>query len=434
MKRMERFFIFLMTMACCLSAQAQEKWTLEQCVQYGLENNLALLQMEGEKTKLHIRQESIRNNRLPSAEMNVSQRFNFGRSLNRENVYEDISSFTTGMDLNVELPLFDGFYTRNALRENKMEIAASDEDRITKKEELALEMANLFYRAVIYKEVHQIALEQRTLTEEQIQQTKERIKAGMAPKGQLPEIEAQLAEDELTIVEAKGNMERALIELAQLMHRTDNMESFDIAIPDVPDGHLVQRVDNNFLAVRFPQLRSAQFLMEGMEWTYRKTRSGYFPALSLGGSLSSSYYNQSGMQNPSFSRQLKNNQQAYLYVALRIPLFDRYVTRNNLRMVKAEMHIQSIKIREIEVTLQAEALKIKADLANSRQKVVTANQSVVAHAEAFRFALEKFNAGKISVYEHLQAKQRLASSQSQAVQAKYELMFNMAVYEYYYNR
>ena len=125
---------------------------------------------------------------------------------------------------------------------------------------------------------------------------------------------------------------------------------------------------------------------------------------------------------------------SFIYIALRVPLFDKFATRTNLRMVKAEMQTQSVKILEIEKTLKTEALKIKTDLINLQQKVVTAKLSVVAHKEAFRFSTEKFNAGKISVYEHLQAKQKLASSQSQSVQAKYELAYKLAVYDYYYNR
>lgn len=430
----QNFLFLVIATVGCMAVKAQENWTLEQCVQYGLENNLPLLQMRVEKTKLEIRQEAIKNNRLPSAEMNASQRFNFGRSLNRENVYEDISSYTTGMEMNVELPLFDGFHTRNALRENRMDVRISDEDMATQKDELTLNITNLFYRAAIYKEVHKIALEQRRLTEDQLQRSRDRIDAGMAPKGVLPEIEAQHAEDELTIVEARGNLDRALIELAQLMNMTENVETFDVAIPSVPYDLLSLSVGNEIYTDRFPQFRSAQFLLEGMEWTYRKTRSGYFPTLSLGGSIGSSYYHQSDMQNSPFSRQLKNNRQSYIYIALRIPLFDKFVTRTNLRMVKADIQNQAIKIREIENTLHAEAMKIKTDLENSRQKVVTANKSVVAHTEAFRFSTEKFNVGKISVYEHLQAKQRLANSQSQAVQAKYELAYKQAVYDYYYDR
>ena len=115
---------------------------------------------------------------------------------------------------------------------------------------------------------------------------------------------------------------------------------------------------------------------------------------------------------------------SFIYIALRVPLFDKFATRTNLRMVKAEMQTQSVKILEIEKTLKTEALKIKTDLINSQQKVVTANLSVVAHKEAFRFSTEKFNAGKISVYEHLQAKQKLANSQSQSVQESMNWLIN----------
>ena len=115
---------------------------------------------------------------------------------------------------------------------------------------------------------------------------------------------------------------------------------------------------------------------------------------------------------------------SFIYIALRVPLFDKFATRNNLRMVKAEMQTQSVKILEIEKTLKTEALKIKTDLINLQQKVITANLSVVAHKEAFRFSTEKFNAGKISVYEHLQAKQKLANSQSQSVQESMNWLIN----------
>ena len=115
---------------------------------------------------------------------------------------------------------------------------------------------------------------------------------------------------------------------------------------------------------------------------------------------------------------------SFIYIALRVPLFDKFATRTNLRMVKAEMQTQSVKILEIEKTLKTEALKIKTDLINLQQKVITANLSVVAHKEAFRFSTEKFNAGKISVYEHLQAKQKLANSQSQSVQESMNWLIN----------
>lgn len=392
-----------------------------------------LLQMQGENNKLHIKTQNLRNSRLPNAEMRASQRFNFGRSLNRENVYQDVSSRTTDMSLNVEMPLFDGFTTRYALKANTAGIQASDENIIVKKDELRLNIVNLFYRVVIYKEIHQIALEQKKLTKNQIERIKTRLEAGMASKNLLLETQAQLADDELKITETKANTDIALIELAQLMNLTEHIAVFDISIEESAVRTLPFAQSNKGVELdKFPRYQAAHYQLQQLEWNYKKVRSGYLPSLSLGGSVGSSYYNQSGAANRSFSEQLRNNQQTYVYVALRIPLFDKFITRDNLRGVQQDIQNQQLALQETINNLHTEALKIESDLQHTYQKVETANQSVTAHAEAFRFATEMFNAGKLSVYEHLQAKQRLADSRSRAAQAKYELAYKLVVFEYYH--
>jgi outer membrane protein len=79
-------------------------------------------------------------------------------------------------------------------------------------------------------------------------------------------------------------------------------------------------------------------------------------------------------------------------------------------------------------------LKIESDLQNAMQRLQAANQSVTAHEEVFRLTTEMFNAGRISTYEHLLARQRLANSQSQAAQAKFDLAYKLIVYEYYHKQ
>lgn len=429
---MKQLFVLLHIIVVSATLSAQQTWTLEQCTSYGLENNLSIQQMQGETDKLHIREQTLKNSRLPSSEIAASQRFNFGRSLNRENVYQDVSSHITNLNLNVEMPLFDGFFTRNSIRENRSNMHASEENIAAKKDELRLNIANLFYRAAIYKEMHSIAVEQKKLTESQISRIQVRLKAGMTSKDLLLQMKAQLADDELKITETQGNMNIALIELAQLMNLTEQIPQFDIAV-DTVDVILSDFLsDGDIQTSHFSQIRSVQHRLQSAEWAFKKVSAGYLPSLSLGGSIGSSNYIQSGVSNSAFFTQLKNNRQTYVYVALRIPLFDKFTTRDNLRSIKTDIRNQSLALQEAQNRLRTEALKIESDIQNARQKLTAATQSVNSHAEAFRFATEKFNAGKLSVYEHLQAKQRLASSQSQAVQAKYDLMYKAMIYRYYH--
>lgn len=413
------------------SLVAQEKMTLQQCVEYGITHNLTLRQMQGEKELLQTDALMIKNSRLPQVNAGMTQRFNIGRSLNRENVYEDINSHITDMNINIEMPLFDGFATRYMLKENKGLIHASEADRHAKTEELRLNISNLFFRAAIYKEICLSAKEQKQLSVEQIQVTKKRIEAGMMSKQVLLELEAQLASDELKITEAKGSIDFALIDLAQLMNYTGDMDDFDIEIGTISDSGSAMDQSSGAGVGLFPQIKAMEYRMESEKWNYKRIKTQVMPVLSLGGSIGSSYYKHSGIANAPFDEQLRNNQQTYIYAALRIPIFDKFNTRNSLRRKNIEIRNQSFALQETKSNLYAEILKAQKELLNAQQKLVAAHKAQKAHEEAFRYAEERFSAGKLSVYELLQARQQLASSQSQSIQAKYETAYKQKVYDYY---
>ena len=290
----------------------------------------------------------------------------------------------------------------------------------------------IYFIKLQFTKKYTLAVEQKKLSENQISNIQTRIEAGVASKDLLLQMESQLADDELKIIETQGNVNNALIELARLMNLTEQITQFDIMV-DTVELILPKIQGNEDLEIKhFPQIRSAQHQQQSAEWAYKKAKAGYLPSLSLGGSIGSSNYIQSELPNDAFFTQLKNNRQAYVYIALRIPLFDKFSTRDNLRSIKKDILNHSLAAKEIENNLRTEALKIESDVTNAQQKLITARQSVNSHTEAFRFATEKFNAGRSSIYELLQAKQRLANSQSQAMQAKHELNYKIILYNYYH--
>ena len=256
MKKIKQISILLVL--CTTLLHAQGKMSLEQCIAYGIENNITLQQMQGNKEILQTDTRLIKNSRLPQAEVGLSQRFNIGRSINRDNLYEDVSSHITNMSLNVEMPLFDGFATKYQLKANEANIRVSEAEINTKREELILNITNLFYRTAIYKEILETIKEQKKLSIEQIKFTKKKIEAGVMSRHALAELEAQLASDEFQITEAEGNIEFALIELAQLMNYNDNIDKFDIQIDTVTDTNNI--INHSYISDTglFPQIKVAQ--------------------------------------------------------------------------------------------------------------------------------------------------------------------------------
>lgn len=423
---MKQLLILLYIIGISGALSAQQKWTLSECIHYALEQNPSLLKMKGKRAQLQIKHGSIKNQRLPAVEINSTQRFDFGRSLNRENVYQDVNSRATAFNLNIEMPVFKGFQTKHALKEAEFEANASEEEIQTRSEELRMQVINFFFRAMVYKEVADIAEQQKQLTEDQLAKAHVRVSAGMAPKSLLPDIQTQLAEDELAIVEAKANEENTLMELARIMSLRVDENGFDIHFSET-DHHRHGFTTNN----RFSQMQSAKYHLQSLEAAYRKVRSGYFPSLSLGASTGSNYYHRNGMENDIFSKQMKNNLQSYVYATLHIPVFNRFAVRDNLRSMQTEIRNQQLTLREIENELTAERHKANANVRQATQKLTTAQTALESNIQSFNHATERFNAGKISVYEYGQAKQKLANAQSQVAQAKYDLLFKNALAEYY---
>ena len=82
--------VFLFSLCCTL--KAQNVWSLSDCVQYALENNLHVKRQQTEIDRQEIQQQTTKWSRLPDLNATGMQKFDFGRSLNRENTYDDINS------------------------------------------------------------------------------------------------------------------------------------------------------------------------------------------------------------------------------------------------------------------------------------------------------------------------------------------------------
>ncbi|MDD3522464.1 MAG: TolC family protein, partial [Bacteroidales bacterium] len=90
MKKNLILFAGLLLASGALAAQTPEKyWTLEECIQYGLENNIAVKQYELAKENQEITVETARFSRLPDLSANMGQTFYFGRTPDRDGVYQD---------------------------------------------------------------------------------------------------------------------------------------------------------------------------------------------------------------------------------------------------------------------------------------------------------------------------------------------------------
>ena len=77
--------IFIIMLLCATAANAQERWTLEKCISYAIENNISIKQQQNTIEQSEIELNTAQMNFLPTVNANASQSWGFGRGLSMDN-------------------------------------------------------------------------------------------------------------------------------------------------------------------------------------------------------------------------------------------------------------------------------------------------------------------------------------------------------------
>jgi outer membrane protein len=295
-----------------------------------------------------------------------------------------------------------------------------------------MSVSTAFLQVLMNKELIQIANDQIELTNTNLIRMNELVDNGKVARGELYELEAQLAKEEFNQIQAENNLKLSLLDLAQIMELED-FSNFDVVVPNdiLVDESLLfspTAIYQSALIAR-PEIRGAQYRVESSEKEILIAKSAYYPSLSFGASMGTGYYNMSGFDNATFSNQLKNNRSTSLGFSLSIPIFNKFQVRNSVKNAQIALEHSKLEVdkTKIELRKRIEQAYYNAVAAESRWRA--ADKSELASREAYRFAEQKYENGRGTSYELSQAKSNLANVLSDQTQAKYEYMFRLKILE-----
>ena len=414
--------------------QAQtKKWTLEQCIEYALNHNIDVKKSANQINALEIKKSTLKNCFLPDLNAGGSQKFAFGRSLNRNNMYENNNIQNCSFSISTELTLFSGFKRTASIKQNKYDLLASIAEKKSIEDNITLNVTSAFFQILLNKEIQQIAEEQVKLTKEQINKTTQLIEAGKIPLSQLYEVKAQLANDELELTEAKNSVRLAKLDLAQLME-LDKHETLDLVFEEKDMTPIIDMNPINIYHAAescMPQVKKAYYNLQSKEKGIQIAKSAYYPSIHLGAGITTGYYHYNNGISDTFKKQLNNNMQKSIYITINIPIFDRFSTHNQIKTARIEESNAKLSLINEQKTLYKNIEKTYIDAITSYEKYQATVKSVVATQEAHRYAIEKYAAGKSSVFEYNEQKIKLADALSQQTQAKYTFFLKEYILNYY---
>ena len=436
---MKKTILLLAIITMGISANAQDSWTLRQCIDYATTHNVTILQAEITVKKSEVEANTAKWARLPNLNASGSQSFNWGRTQTAvkdadtgdyNTKYVNTSSRGTNMSLTSSVPLFTGFQIPSQYNLSKLNLKASMADLQKAKEDLAINIASAYLQALFNKELHQVALGQVALSQEQFNRIETLEKLGKASVAELAEAKSRVARDELNVVQTFNNYRLSILDLTQLIE-LETPEGFEVADPDEafhlnpltpPDEVYANAVLNK------PAIQAAQARLEGSKQSIKIAQSALYPSLNLNGSIGTNYYS---TLNRSFSQQLGDNFSRYVGVSLNIPIFNRFATRNRIRTAKLQRDDYALKLESTKKTLYKEIQQAWYNASAAESKYASSATAAEASKASFELTSKKYENGTATAVAYNEAKQNLMKAQSDELQAKYEYIFRSKILDFY---
>lgn len=434
---MKKQYITFVTIAVLSagSAMAQKQWNLKQCIEYAIEHNLTIKQQEAAKDESAVDLNTAKWSRLPDLNGSASHSFNFGRSLQMDNTYQQLNTQNTGLNLSTSIPLFTGMQIPNQIALSKLNLKAAVEDLNKAKEDISIQVTSAYLQVLFNEELAKVAHEQVALSEEMLKQKTAFFKVGKASEAELYEAKSRAAQDQLSAVQADNEHRLALLDLSQLLE-LPTPEGFGIVSPSIDEDKdfsiLTSPADiySEALLIK-PSIKAAQYRVEGAQKSIRIAQSGYYPQLSLGAGIATSYYNVSGRENGNFGSQLRDNFSQYIGLSLNIPIFNRFSTRNQVRKARIQQTTLNWQLEDAKKALYKEIQQAYYNAVNAESKFESSRTADEAAKASFNLMKEKYANGKATSTEFNEARTNWLKAVSDRIQAKYDYLFRTKILDFY---
>jgi len=418
-------------------AEGQNTWSLQECIDYALENNIQIKQ-QGLNTQYNENMvHQAKSDRLPNLNAGASNNYSFGRSLNNDNVYENVNSTQLNGYIQSNIPVFNGFTLQNAVKQSELDFRAAIQDMQKAKDDLILNIAASYLEILFAEELSLIAEAQMEVTQQQIERTQKLVDAGSLARGALLEIEAQLAREELQLVNDQNRVQLAYLNLYQLLELPVE-KSFKIEQPKLPEIKANVTMANSFdvfqnaMHLR-PEIKAAQLRVESARRQLDIAKGYNYPTLSLGANYNNQYFNILNSEFPqrSFSDQLKSNSRYGFGLNLNIPIFNRFQVKNGISNAKLQIADFEYRLQTARNMLRKDIEQAYTNALAALNRYISSEKAVKSTEEAFRYAEEKFNVGMMNTVEYNQSKNYLTVAQSELLQARYEYIFRAKILDFY---
>jgi outer membrane protein len=446
------------------NSQNVKRWSLQECIEYAIAHNFQLAQntLTVEQSEISLLQSKAVA--LPSLNGSANHTYNFGRRIDPfTNQFANKKVLSQNFSLSSNLNLFGGLSNTQTILSNQLAVIAAKYTNDQLINDISLQVTNSFLQIILADELLSIADNQLRLTREQSERGKLLYEAGRTARGDFLQAEAQLANEELNVINARNRLELAKLTLAQLLS-LESAEEFDIVKPNFDQLEInlppYNAKDLFTVAVeRQPGILGAEYRLKSSERGLKAARGGYYPSLSVFGGIGTGYSELSRSvigsttqqqnfgsfqgqpividvevpiyEKTPFRDQMDQNFNRTVGFSLSVPIFNGLRTRSQVSQQKIAVENARLQHSIVKNQLRRDIQTAWFDARSSFERYQATAKSVKALEEAFNYIQQRYDVGMVNALEFNTSKNQLISARSNLAQARYEFILRVKVLDFY---
>lgn len=415
-------------------------WTLNECIQYALNNNINLRKDRISAKSAYVDQLTAKSALFPSLSFSTSQNV-VNRPFQESTDYvsngeilksNSKTSYNGNYGLNAQWVIYNGGKRLKTIEQEKINTNVSLLE-VSSSENSIEETILQSYVQIMYA-MESVIINENTLavSRAQHERGKELLAAGSLSRVDVAQLESQVSSDNYQLVTAQMTLENYKLQLKQLLE-IDEDEEMNIYMIKIDNNVILAPLQDKSevyqaaLAMR-PEIEASRLNIEASVLGIDIARSGYMPTISLTAGVGTN--NTSGTDY-TFSNQVKNGWNNSAGVTVSVPIFNNRQTKSAVEKAKLQHETSVLNLQDQQKELYRIIEGYWQDAYSAQQKYVAAEMNESSAQTSYELISEQFNLGMKNILDLLTEKNNYASARQEALQAKYLALLNAQLLRFY---
>ena len=466
MKIILYILISLVSLASFSQEIQKKSYTLEECIEIALENNLSLKSTKFSEKSAKINYQQSRANILPSVNGNYNIGVNNGRSIDPfTNDFINQRLIFSNANLSLDATIFNGFRLLNSVKQQRLNAKAASMEVEQEKQNLVLSVTLAYLQVLNSRDILTLNQQRLIATDDQIKIQKDLYDQGRENPADYTDLLGQKASDETNILTSEITLNNAKLELARLLNMNGNIdvnaENILLSLDkyQLTSDEVFQDALQSLATFKVRELR-VEAAKKGMS----VAKAQFIPEISLFGQLNTNYssvaetFTETGSsivetgdfvtinnqdipvltEQRSFSSQqieyldqFENNLNSVVGFSVRVPLFNGFRAKNNVALEKVRVEESLVELERTQIEIRNAIKQVHFDMEAAFSRYQSLAKQVEAFEKSFDVNKTRFNNGVSNFLSYITSKNNLENAKINLSNAKYAYLLRVKVLEYY---